>query len=186
MLGGSCGGGNIKRKLVGNNAREGIPLNSGCYRADWLLSATYHYSRLRPGSQMTDEQKLTDQQFQQALAYCRKIGASHGKGSAQFQSQYFPGGGRDTGRDASGRARRALADLERGSIDCPSPLSGEWAGDFATHDLLAGIADELCVSIAILEPDQDEFANEYEFCYREAWVDECARILSLHAEGGDA
>lgn len=127
---------------------------------------------------------LTDEQFHQALSYSRFMGTAHGSGAADWQSQYFPGGGRDTGRDVLKRAQEALDALERGEIEIPSPLSGEYAGDTTVRDLLAGIADELRISTDSLQLDADEFGNEYEYAYRKAWLLTAEQILwaRIHSE----
>lgn len=121
--------------------------------------------------------ELTDEQFVQAMRFCRTIGATHGRGAAEWSAQYFPGGGRDTGGNLGERARRALVALENGEVETPSPLSGEYAGDYALRDLLVGIADELRVSTDSLQLDADEFGNEYEDSYRCAWETACQEIL---------
>lgn len=121
--------------------------------------------------------ELTDEQFVQAMRFCRTIGATHGRGAAEWSAQYFPGGGRDTGTDASERARAALIAIENGEVETPCPLSGEYAGDTTLRDLLVGIADELRVSTDSLQLDAHEFGNEYEDAYRCAWQTACEEIL---------
>lgn len=120
---------------------------------------------------------LTDEQFQQGLSCARFMGVAHGSGAADWSAQYFPGGGRDTGRDVVRRAQEALDDLESGKVELPSPLLGEYAGDYGVRDLIAGIARELGVSTDSLCLDSCEFANEYECAYREAWLLTAEKIL---------
>lgn len=72
-------------------------------------------------------------------------------GASAFDPQYLPGGGRDTERDAPGRARALLAADSDGYTDAllpPQWLSGEWADE----PLPVAVARECGVSPA-LDPD---------------------------------
>lgn len=88
---------------------------------------------------------------QAMLAEARKRGKRKGAGAADVQ--YLPGGGRDTARDAAGRARAMLKEYDEGYPEWAHPpdwLSGEWA-DEPTH---ADIAKYCGV-----DPDRDPDGN---------------------------
>lgn len=81
------------------------------------------------------------------LAEARRRGIL--KGAACADVQYMPGGGRDTARDAAGRARAMLRDYEGDSPEWSHPpawLAGEWADEPTTPD----VADACGV-----DPDRD-------------------------------
>ena len=82
------------------------------------------------------------------LREARRRGRLKGDGAADVQ--YLPGGGRDTARDAAGRARAMLArfDAAPGDEDVAPPawLSGAWADEPTTRDVA-----EACG----VDPDRD-------------------------------
>ncbi len=70
------------------------------------------------------------------LTLARWYGKRHGYSAAD--TQYFPGGGRDTARDAAGRARAMLRDYDNDNPDWATPpdwLSGEWADNITCADV---------------------------------------------------
>ncbi len=81
------------------------------------------------------------------LREANRRGRLKGEGAADVQ--YLPGGGRDTARDAVGRARAMLRDYEGDSPEWSHPpawLSGEWADEPTCADVA-----EACG----VDPDRD-------------------------------
>ena len=100
--------------------------------------------------------------------------------------QYMPGGGRDTARDAAGRARAMLLDYEGDSPEWSHPpawLSAEWADEPTTRDVA-----EACGVDTDRDPDgtvAQEVCDAFVAAADAAWLGFILRHLR-HVAKGDA
>ena len=117
------------------------------------------------------------------LAEARRRGRLKGEGCADVQ--YLPGGGRDTARDAAGRARAMLRDYEAAPGDetvCPPAwLAGEWADEPTTRDVA-----EACGVNTDRDPDgtvAQEVCDAFVAAADAAWLGFILRHLRHVARG---
>lgn len=127
--------------------------------------------------------KIYERATRAMLREARKLGKRKGEGAADVQ--YLPGGGRDTARDAAGRAVLALKEIDD---DCPewavppSWLSGEWADEPTVQDIA-----ERCGVDPERDPDGEvasEVADAFVAAADAAWSDYLVRHLRNVAKGG--
>lgn len=131
---------------------------------------------------------VSDAAFRSMLATAQRMGKRDG--AANFDTQYLPGGGRDTMRDAKARAQRMLDAIEAGDPEvCDglvtnSPLSGEWADSPSPRSVADAVGfpynDEN-------ENNRDdavaEIAQAYEWGWTDGQFEEACRHLRSVAKG---
>lgn len=108
-----------------------------------------------------------------ALAKARKLGRQ--KGGACADTQYLPGGGCDTARDAAGRARALLAAYDDGdpavdeTFQLPDWLSGEWADEPTPADIAeqCGIDPDRDTDGTVEQEIADAYVQAADTAYRE-------------------
>lgn len=130
---------------------------------------------------MTTNTNTTRKRLPRFIQRAQALGRARGKASADCQ--YLPGGGRDTARDAAGRAASILRAYDDGDVgnlgeQIPSWLSGEWADDPTARDVLA--------DLGIDENDDraDDALSAYEEAATDAYLDVLLRHLRHVAKGG--
>lgn len=136
----------------------------------------------------TSDTTVSEGAFKAMLKAAYRAGKRYGESSADFQ--YLPGGGRDTMRNAAGRAAellRAIDDGDPGACDGivpTSPLSGEWADGLAPRDVADAVGfpydDEP-------EADRDEaveeLAREWDCGFTDGAFDAACKFLRNVAKG---
>ena len=120
------------------------------------------------------------------LREAKRRGKLKGEGCADVQ--YFPGGGRDTDRDAKGRAAAMLKAYDDGDpaaewSHAPDWLSGEWADEPTPASVF-----EDCGGDPDRDPDGEtaqEVADAYCEAASDAWISVILRHLRSVAQGED-